>query len=255
MINYESITKVHLEISTRCNASCPLCPRNLAGYETDLGYPIHDMSLNEAKGIFTQEFLLQLKHILINGNFGDFVTAKDGTSILEYFFYTNPAIKIDISTNGSAKPNIWSDLARFKNLTIGFDLDGLADTHSIYRRNTDWNLIIKNANNFIRAGGNATWRMIVFEHNKHQIADCKELSKKMGFKNFQIINDGRDNGPVYDKQGKFSYSFGKKTIDYPDDVLTWKSWTSYNQQNQIWPIEPISKNKNCHTKKIGRAHV
>jgi len=139
-------------------------------------------------------------------------------------------------------------LAKFKNLTIGFDLDGLADTHSIYRRNTDWNLVIKNANNFIRAGGNATWRMIVFEHNKHQIADCKELSKKMGFKNFQIINDGRDNGPVYDKQGKFSYSVGKKTIDYPDDVFIWKSWTSYNQQNQIWPIEPVSKNKNCHTK-------
>ena len=56
MIDYSSIIRVHLEISTRCNASCPLCPRNLSGYDTDLGYPVHDMTLDEAKKIFTVDF-------------------------------------------------------------------------------------------------------------------------------------------------------------------------------------------------------
>lgn len=51
MLSYEDIKSVHLEISTRCNASCPLCPRNVFGYDMELGYPVHDMSLTEVKKI------------------------------------------------------------------------------------------------------------------------------------------------------------------------------------------------------------
>lgn len=259
MITFESIIGVHLEISTRCNASCPLCPRNLSGYDTDLGYPIHDMSLAEAKTIFDPLFLKQIHYILINGNFGDFVTAKDGLSIIQYFVQQNANLKIQISTNGSARPNIWSELGKISNVTVGFDIDGLEDTHSLYRRNTSWQQIITNAKSFINAGGKAIWRMIVFDHNKHQVDECKKLSVMLGFKKFEIINDGRDSGPVYDKNGDYAYKLGfdKYFVDkqYPTRVEIWKDWTSYKHRNNIWPIEPTTKEKNCITKKYNEIYI
>jgi MoaA/NifB/PqqE/SkfB family radical SAM enzyme len=252
MHEFKSIKRVHLEISTRCNASCPLCPRNIAGFDTDLGYPIYDMTLEDATRIFTESFLLQLDQILINGNFGDFVTARQGPEIVEYFCKTNPKLKVLISTNGSAKPGIWEKLGKIKNLEIGFDLDGLEDTHSLYRRNTNWRLIIDNAKKYINSGGHAIWRMIVFEHNKHQVDECKLLSKSLGFHKFEIINDGRDHSPVYDKTGKYSYRIGNDPFfinsEYPESVIVWKEWSEERQKSNIWPIEPVTNEKICHSK-------
>ena len=50
MITYQDIKHVHLEISTRCNAACPDCPRNLRGVDVVEGYPLHDMRLDEEIG-------------------------------------------------------------------------------------------------------------------------------------------------------------------------------------------------------------
>jgi MoaA/NifB/PqqE/SkfB family radical SAM enzyme len=179
MLNYKEIRRVHLEISTRCNAACPECPRNFRGVDIVDTYPVCDMSLQQAQKIFTIPFLQQLDQILINGNYGDFITARDGLAIVEYFRTSNSQLKIIISTNGSGRPNIWQRLGEL-DVEVQFRLDGLADTHHLYRQYTDFDLIIDNATKFIKAGGNATWAMIKFDHNKHQIAQAETLSKSLG---------------------------------------------------------------------------
>jgi hypothetical protein len=90
MLEYKNIRRVHLEISTRCNAACPECPRNFRGVDIVDTYPICDMSLDQSQKIFTIPFLNQLEQILINGNYGDFITARDGLAIVEYFLTANP---------------------------------------------------------------------------------------------------------------------------------------------------------------------
>ena len=261
MIDYSMIKNVHLEISTRCNASCPLCPRNTAGFDSDLGYPLHDMSLAEAKQIFTVPFLQQLNKILINGNFGDFVTARDGLEIVEYFSNSNPSLEIIISTNASAKPNIWSKLGSIRNVVVMFDLDGLEDTHSLYRRNTNWDLVISNAKKFIDSGGIAIWKMIKFDHNLHQIEECRRLSEEMGFSHFYLIDQGRDQGPVYNRQGDFIYRIGNDPLfsKYPQRIETWKEWsdpgglpeTRLEQYKKI----PIKNTISCITKKQKEIYI
>ena len=62
-----------------------------------------------------------------------------------------------------------------------FSIDGLEDTNHIYRRNVKWNKIMENAMSFISTGASAHWDMLVFEHNKHQVEEAKELAKEMGF--------------------------------------------------------------------------
>lgn len=210
MIRYEDIRSVHLEISTRCNAACPECPRNFHGVDIIDNYPLTDMTLDQAKKIFTIDFLKQLNHILINGNYGDFITARDGLAIVEYFRETNPNLDIAISTNASGRPNWWERLGKL-NVRVHFRLDGLEDTHHLYRQYTDFNLIIDNAKKFINAGGYAMWAMIPFKHNQHQIEQCRQMSKDLGFSHFYLNDAGRNTGVVFTRDKKFSHVLG----DYP----------------------------------------
>ena len=264
MIDYKQINSVHLEISTRCNAACPLCPRNTAGYDEDLGYPMLDMTLPQAKRIFTPDFLRQIDHILINGNFGDFITAKDNLDIVEYFYLCNPTLKMEISTNGSGgRPGLWERLGQVGNIEIGFALDGLEDTHAKYRRNTNWRQVITNAKKFIQAGGSAVWRMIKFEHNVHQIAACERMSRELGFKRFDLIDQGRNSGPVYDRHGDYVYHLGNKpamvNFEYPKRIETWKDWSRHGDTNEArleqYKSIPIKKSIDCMSKKFKQIYV
>jgi hypothetical protein len=85
MIEIHEVREVHLELSTNCNASCPLCPRNYFGYPYNAGYPDAELSLENIQTIFSPEFVSQLHCIRINGNLGDFMLAHDGISIVNYF--------------------------------------------------------------------------------------------------------------------------------------------------------------------------
>jgi MoaA/NifB/PqqE/SkfB family radical SAM enzyme len=171
------------------------------------------MKIDQAKAIFSPEFVEQLKFFLINGNYGDFVTATDGLEIVEYLREINPTMQIEISTNGSAKPNIWPQLAEL-DVRIDFRLDGLMDTHHLYRQNTDFAFIIENASKFIKAGGKADWLFIVFDHNKHQIEEARQMSKDLGFNDFRVIDYGRNVMPVFTKDKRLRHIIG----DYRGDT-------------------------------------
>jgi MoaA/NifB/PqqE/SkfB family radical SAM enzyme len=53
--------------------------------------------------------------------------------------------------------------------------------------------------------------MIKFDHNKHQIDDCEKLSKQLGFKEFMLVDYGRNSGPVFDDQGNLVRVLGDFT--------------------------------------------
>ena len=207
MIEYNKIRHVHLEISTRCNAACPDCPRNFRGVDILDHYPLLDMKLDQAKQIFSVDFVQQLDTLLINGNYGDFVTATDGLAIVKYFLNSNPRLQIEISTNASAKPKIWEPLGQL-GITVDFRIDGLKDTHHLYRQKTDFDFVIENAKKFISAGGRAVWSMIKFNHNQHQIEECKKLSEALGFERFWLVDNGRDTMPVFTADKQLSHIIG-----------------------------------------------
>jgi MoaA/NifB/PqqE/SkfB family radical SAM enzyme len=223
MYKIQDICHVHLEISSRCNAECPLCPRNFFGYPFNDGYIEHDMTVKEAQTIFSTIFLKQLKEIYINGNFGDAVMNINNVAIIEYFRKHSSAI-ISMSTNAGARDTThWQDLARL-NVHVIFCIDGLEDTHSLYRKNTQWSTVIKNAKTFIAAGGHATWKMIRFDHNQHQFSKARELSKHLGFEHFIAADHGRNQAPVFNKEKKLMHVIGQPANVNFDSL--WKTRTT-----------------------------
>lgn len=248
MIKYSSIHEVNFEISTRCNSTCPDCLRNFRGVNDVIDtFPLVDMSLSQVKQIFTVDFLTQLRTISISGDYGDFVTARDGLEVVQYFKQTNPRLYIDINTNGSARPDIWEPLGKL-GITVVFRIDGLADTHHLYRQGTDFNFILKNAQKFIAAGGKAHWSYIVFDHNKHQINEARALSVQLGFRLFSEIRHGRDTMPVFTSDRRLSHVIGDYTGPKDFDQLfnsfnTYKvdpSWALIAEKNS-YPVSCPAK--------------
>jgi MoaA/NifB/PqqE/SkfB family radical SAM enzyme len=249
MIAYKDIRGVHLEISTLCNANCPWCPRNFWGYEFNGGYPELYLTLDNAKKIFHPNFVKQLDIIRINGNYGDIVMNPDAIGIVEYLRNHNKNMDINISSNAGAR-NVewWKQFAKL-NCKIYFALDGLADTHSLYRQNTVWATVIKNAKAFIDNGGQAVWQLIKFKHNEHQIEECRRLSKQMGFIEFKLIDGdgGRDTAPVFDKDKNLTHVLGNYTGETDFDKLFASKTQDEVLLEDVIPGKVPSESLTCET--------
>lgn len=248
MIKYEEIREVHLELSTNCNASCPLCPRNFNGYPYNAGYPDTELTLDDVKKIFPPKFIKQLKNIIINGNLGDFMLCRDSLEIIEYFRSCSNYLIITINTNGSARNSeFWTRLAK-SNPAVYFCLDGLDDTHSIYRRDTQFQTIIKNIKTFMLSGGNAAWKMIKFKHNEHQIDQCRRYAKSLGIKTFLLVEDGRDSGLVFSKNGNLEYVIGNTQSH--ESIIQWHdhlTQTTNGSRAQYKLSQPVKKQLDCYS--------
>lgn len=254
MLNYRDLRSVHLEISSRCNAACPDCLRNFRGVDVMDTYPVCDMSLEQFKQIFTVDFLKQLAHFTINGNYGDFVTARDGLEIVEYILQVNPRIHIEISSNASAKPKVWEPLGKL-GVTVYFRLDGLKDTHHLYRQNTDFDFVLENAKKFIAAGGRAVWAMIKFSHNEHQVAECEAMSKELGFSRFDLVDAGRNTMPVFNGERQLTHTIGKWQGSTDFDTL-FNAYSYYKiEPDMAIKNETENKTIDCYAKRMQEIYV
>ena len=203
--DYDKIDGLHLELTTKCNAMCPMCNRNFKGKVRE-GLPMEELSYQDIKKILPEEFVKQLKLISLCGVYGEPICTKDFKKIVKYFYDCNPDICIDIYTNGSLySTSWWKDLAKIMrdyNGIVVFGIDGIGDTHSLHRCNTNYEKVIENAKAYINAGGKAQWDFIVFKHNENQVEEAYELSKKLGFKEFQIKKTSRFFKNLYEKDSQ-----------------------------------------------------
>ena len=121
MYTYNDLVGLHVELTSNCQASCPMCARNHHGGLENPLLQVNDIDLESFKQFVPPEFLKQLHTVTMCGNFGDPILNKDLISIVEYIATTSPETRIDVHTNGSAR-NIqwWESLARAmpKNLSL-----------------------------------------------------------------------------------------------------------------------------------------
>ena len=213
MFKLNELSSVQIEITNRCQASCPMCARNVRG-----GFPNENLftaewTLEGYKKVFTAEVLHSLRQIIFAGCYGDPMLNNDLIEMIIYTRSLSKNVQIDIQTNASARSESWwIKLAETLegNHTVIFALDGLHDTHSLHRIGTSFDKIIDNAKSFIKAGGTAEWQFIMFKHNEHQIDMAKEMANTLGFKKFKLIDTNRfifgDKFDVYDRNNSITHT-------------------------------------------------
>ena len=194
MYKYEDIKVIHLEVTQNCQASCPMCDRNMNGAGVNSHINLDELSLEDCKRIFLPEFIAQLNTMYMCGNLGDPIVAKDTLEIFEYFREHNPNMWLSMNTNAGAKNEEWWKRLAKTFGTMGaviFSVDGLRDTNHLYRQGVVWDNVERSMKAFIAAGGRARWDFLIFEHNQHQVEEAEELAQIMRFEKFVAKKTGR----------------------------------------------------------------
>jgi MoaA/NifB/PqqE/SkfB family radical SAM enzyme len=219
LCHYNELRIIHLELTHRCNAACPMCARNVNGGAVNPDMPLSELSLADVKAILLPELIGRLKRIYACGNYGDPMVARDCIEVFRYLREHGPQLNLCLHSNGSARrPEWWRELAGIMKQGphyLRFGIDGLEDTNHLYRRGTDWKMVMRSAEAFIEAGGRAEWDFLVFRHNEHQVEEARKLAEDMGFQEFFVRKTGRfldageletsDRFEVLDKKGSFEY--------------------------------------------------
>ena len=217
--------------------------RNYRGGDYNAGYPVTELTLDQFRTILTPEILRSVMQappmtdgfqhvyhndqgVTFNGNLGDFALASDALEIVQYL--CDHDVTVAVNTNGSLRPLSWWQRLGELGIKVGFAIDGMADTHALYRQDTDWHRIMANAQAFIRAGGQAVWRFIPFDHNRHQEQACRDMAQDLGFVKFENIYDGRERGPAFDRDGTFSHNIGNPFPTESTEPPPWQDWLQHH---------------------------
>ena len=194
MYRYEDIKEVHLEVTQRCQASCPMCDRNMNGGAENPHITNAELTLEDCKKIFKPDFIAQLNTMYMCGNLGDPIMAKDTLEIFRYFREHNPNMWLSMNTNAGARDkDWWKELASVygKMGAVIFSVDGLKDTNHMYRQGVNWDAVERSMHSFISAGGRARWDYLIFQHNEHQVDEAERLANEWGFEKFVKKKSGR----------------------------------------------------------------
>jgi len=156
-----------------------------------------------------------------NGQVGESSLAEDMHDIVDYIVKSNNKLEyLSLTTNGGTHDTDWwyklgKLMSQMRWGEVVFAIDGLADTHSLYRVGVDWHKVTENARAYIAGGGRAQWRMLTFKHNEHQIDECRKLSDEWGFNAFTLRpTAGFNNNKFF----KYSYKGKEYVLEPPSDV-------------------------------------
>ena len=198
------IRTLQVEITSLCQAGCLDCnrwrPEN--GYQEWLDNPKNTVwKLNSHHHYFNkfypeQEFSEHIKqfdnldHVQFCGNVGDPMAHPNISDCVRHILNHIPSCAVDLSTNGAignlAQYEQIANLSKKFDVSITFAIDGLEDTNNIYRRGVEWKRLMDRVQHFISLGGRADWMWVDFPHTRHQIDQAEQLSKKLGFEQFEI---------------------------------------------------------------------
>lgn len=194
MWNRNIITRIDIELTSFCNISCPSCARDTPNVQNILNTKI--LSLDLIKRKFRRSDWMNLDLINLCGSIDEPISHPDIIDIIQFFLEWG--VSVSISTNGSLRSEEWwkSLGKRFdyvnSRLTIVWGVDGIDETSEIYRIGSRFEKVRRNWRAFIEAGGRSTWQFIVFDHNKHQLAELEQVAIDEGFTNTKVIYSIRE---------------------------------------------------------------
>ena len=188
MLKLRRVKVLHIEPTDVCQAACPLCAREINPdfNKSDAG---RHLRVEHIQRLYPERVIKGLDKVFMCGDYGDPAAGKYTLDLYRYFRSMNPNVILGMNSNGGLQTTFWwyglgKILNQPKDYCV-FSIDGLEDTNATYRKNVNWAKLMANAESFISAGGSAHWDMLVYKHNQHQVDECEQLARSMGFKWFR----------------------------------------------------------------------
>lgn len=262
-MNLENIYLLVFEITSHCNIKCPQCSRT--GWNTGELVPYVNLQHWDVDAILPNlqiDQLTNLQYVHLEGDTGDALMHPKILDIIDAFYNAPTHPDIAIITNGAIRStDWWYQLGQRYNpmrLRVQFSIDGLEDTHKLYRVGADYNKAIANAQAFIQGGGSAAQRCLVFKHNEHQLADIVAASKAIGFEHLTFMPSDIDRFNSITKWPV--YEHGVVTHEIEATTLTDVSHYNYNNSAKLWPPavdnrQEINTDETCINFRYGQLHV
>ena len=190
-IMYE-IKSIEIELTTVCNAHCPICIRYDARDEGLFINPKANINqlidIDIIETIFKSDKLSDHINVDLIGTSGEPLAHPKILDIIKLIVQHKPKAKLNIHTNGGLRTTkFFAELARILPLKsrVCFSLDGLADTNHLYRIGVNFDKAISNLTAFVEAGGRAIWQFVIFDWNEHQQEECKKYALDLGCHSFE----------------------------------------------------------------------
>ena len=185
----ENIEQLTVDITSYCNSHCGTCQRHVSQNDDTLhkGLELYHMPLTTWQKLMKDARNFGIKQIHMNGNWGDACMHPDLLKFAQSC--VDHKIGCFISTNGSLRTKVfWKKLAKIlQNYgEVTWCVDGLEDTHSIYRKKTSFTKIIENCKEFNLNGGVSRMMTTAFDHNLHQLNEIEELAEQIGCASIEI---------------------------------------------------------------------
>ena len=190
MWDSKTIEWIDIELTSFCNIKCPGCLRQVKKDAVDHILNKDILKFSDLKKWITLEEFPNLKLLNFCGSVDEPTLHPDILKIVKYF---KSICEINIATNGSTKTKkFWKELGSYE-ISVFFGIDGIDQKSLVkYRIGSSFKKIQENYRSFIKAGGQATWQFIVFDHNKHLLEEARNISKEEGFKHFRTIYSHRE---------------------------------------------------------------
>lgn len=171
---YKHINQIHIEVTDRCNAECPACPRSHGGGQVMPYVKNQELGLKYFH-LLGKDFISKIRKWNFCGTKGDPASAQELFEILDYILECNPETEIDIRTNGGARnTKFWQRVGeRFRptrgRARVVWSIDGWGDTNEVYRRNVKWDKLYANLMTYIKTGAQSKWEFSHFAHNEKDV--------------------------------------------------------------------------------------
>jgi MoaA/NifB/PqqE/SkfB family radical SAM enzyme len=222
------IKGLHLEVTNKCTLKCPRCSRTEFIEQFPKAWANKDLDLEAFKKFFDMDNLT----ISLNGTYGDPIYYPKLFDLIKFLKSKNCSIWM--STNGSYhNQDWWRELGGLLDSkdTISFAIDGLPENFTTYRVNGDWSSIEAGIHALRSYPVKLAWQYILFSYNEHCVDQAEQLSRDLGFEEFNVIPSSRfdhEQDPLIPSQGRGNISNSK---------IVWKT-------NKDVEIEPKCKKTN-----------
>ena len=141
---------LQLELSSMCNALCLGCQRvDPNTFNSVLpSIPKKEIiAVDTIRKLINSPKMSTIEEIEFCGTIDEPLMHPNFMEIIDVMYEANPKLEIKIHTNASLRTiEFWKELAhklsKFNKHKVLFGIDGLVDTHEIYRQQTNFDLII-----------------------------------------------------------------------------------------------------------------